>query len=396
LTSPTITGIDSSSTLSFDYYRVVESFSGDYDRTSVEIVTASGVTTVFSLNSSNPSTAAWVSSGAISLSAFAGQPIQVRFRFDSVDSVSNTFTGWLIDDVVVTGTSPCTGGNTAPTVTITAPADGSSFTTGTSVTFSGTATDAEDGNISGSLSWTSSLDGAIGSGASFSTSGLSVGTHTITASVTDSGGLPGSDAISVTITPISTPVTVTFTSIAAEDGWVRESSENSGVGGASNSTGSGTRALRPGDATQDRQYKSIVSFDTSSIPAGATITAATLRLQRGTVRGTNPFTILGNCLADVQTGGFGGNTALQPSDFEAAATATAVATMSNPPSNGTFSEGSFNAAGLAAINTSGRTQARVYFEIDDNDDGGDDHMGFYPGDNATASRHPQLVVTYIP
>jgi hypothetical protein len=67
------------------------------------------------------------------------------------------------------------------------------------VGFSGTATDAEDGNLSASLSWTSSLDGTIGSGASFATSTLSVGTHTVTASVTDSGGLPGSDAITVTV-----------------------------------------------------------------------------------------------------------------------------------------------------------------------------------------------------
>jgi hypothetical protein len=84
-------------------------------------------------------------------------------------------------------------------VTITAPADGSTFTEGTSVGFSGTASDAEDGDLSSSLSWSSDLDGAIGSGASFSTSTLSVGSHTVTASVTDSGGLGGSDSIGVTI-----------------------------------------------------------------------------------------------------------------------------------------------------------------------------------------------------
>ena len=93
------------------------------------------------------------------------------------------------------------GPNTAPTVTITAPADGSSFTQGASVFFAGTASDPEDGDLSSGLAWSSNLDGAIGSGASFSTTALSVGTHTITASVTDSGGLPGSDAITVTIDP---------------------------------------------------------------------------------------------------------------------------------------------------------------------------------------------------
>jgi hypothetical protein len=102
------------------------------------------------------------------------------------------------DAITVNITAP----NTAPTVTITAPADGSGFNQGDSVAFSGTATDTEDGDISANLSWTSSLDGSIGSGASFATSALSVGTHTITASVTDSGGLSDSDQISVTINPV--------------------------------------------------------------------------------------------------------------------------------------------------------------------------------------------------
>jgi hypothetical protein len=44
----------------------------------------------------------WNDSGALSLSAFAGKSIQLRFRFDSVDSTANTFKGWLVDDVVVT------------------------------------------------------------------------------------------------------------------------------------------------------------------------------------------------------------------------------------------------------------------------------------------------------
>ena len=89
--------------------------------------------------------------------------------------------------------------NTPPSVTITSPANGSSFEAGTPVGFTGTASDAEDGSLSGSISWTSSLDGALGTGASISPV-LSEGTHTITASVTDSGGLTDTDVITVTIT----------------------------------------------------------------------------------------------------------------------------------------------------------------------------------------------------
>ena len=82
-----------------------------------------------------------------------------------------------------------TAPNLPPAVDITSPADGSSFTSGQPVTFVATAVDTEDGDISASLSWSSDRDGAIGSGASVSTSSLSVGAHAITASVTDSGGL---------------------------------------------------------------------------------------------------------------------------------------------------------------------------------------------------------------
>jgi len=212
LTSPPIGGITSTSTLTFAYLREVESFNGDFDRTRVEIVTGTGATTVFSLNSSNPSAATWTSSGAISLSAFAGQTIQVRFVFETVDSVANAQIGWFIDDVVVTGESQCAPtGNTPPTVTITAPPDGTTITEGTSLNFTGTATDTEDGNLTADISWSSSIDGPMGTGGSINFT-LSAGNHTITASVTDSGGLTDTDTISVTVNqPANTAPTVTIT-----------------------------------------------------------------------------------------------------------------------------------------------------------------------------------------
>ena len=103
--------------------------------------------------------------------------------------------------------------NTPPTVTITAPADSASFDEGEVITFTGTATDAEEGDLTASLSWTSSLDGAFGTGGAFSRT-LSVGLHTITATVTDSAGLSGSDQITTTVNAVNTPPTVTITAPA--------------------------------------------------------------------------------------------------------------------------------------------------------------------------------------
>ena len=191
-----------------------------------------------------------------------------------------------------------------------------------------------------------------------------------------------------------TPTVVTLTSIAAQDGWALESSETSNAGGPIDGTAANSSALRVGDATSDRQYKSVVSFDTSPIPDGATIVSATLRLRRGTSSGTNPFTTHGTCRADVRTGAFSGSATLQKGDFQAPATAVQAASLSNAAANGVWSEGSLNAAGLAAISKTGTTQLRVYFNLDDNDDGGNDYIGYYSGGTTTAADRPQLVVTY--
>ena len=60
--------------------------------------------------------------------------------------------------------------------------------------------DMEDGILADDvLSWTSSLEGALGNGSSLTTSGLRVGTHTITLAVTDSNGNVGTETIQVFI-----------------------------------------------------------------------------------------------------------------------------------------------------------------------------------------------------
>ena len=129
-----------------------------------------------------------------------------------------------------------------------------------------------------------------------------------------------------------------------------------------------TSALRVGDANQDRQYKigglvrHLVDPRRRHHPFGDPAAAPRH------VSGTNPFTTHGTCWADVQTGGFSGSTTLQTGDFQAAATAVQAASLSNAATNGAWSEGSLNAAGLAALDKTGTTQLRVYFNLDDNDD----------------------------
>lgn len=95
-----------------------------------------------------------------------------------------------------------------PVVQITAPADDAVFDPGDLVTFTATATDTEDGDLTSSIQWSSSVDGALGSGGSFETSQLTTGVHTISASATDSNTDTGADTITITIALITTPPTL--------------------------------------------------------------------------------------------------------------------------------------------------------------------------------------------
>ncbi len=96
--------------------------------------------------------------------------------------------------------------NDAPVVTITEPSNGSIFNTGDDdpINFKGNAIDTEDGLITSNLTWTTGDGTEIGTSGIFSTT-LIQGTHTITASVKDSGNRIGSDTITITVGETPTP-----------------------------------------------------------------------------------------------------------------------------------------------------------------------------------------------
>ncbi|MFC1707335.1 Ig-like domain-containing protein, partial [Planctomycetota bacterium] len=126
------------------------------------------------------------------------------FSYSGLGAGQHTIKAEVTDSGGLTGSAQITLHvvNTAPTVQISNPADGSTINLGESITFTGSATDAEDNDVTltGNLSWTSSKDNVeIGSGGSFSYSQLSEGVHVITAQVTDTGGLPGSKSVTITV-----------------------------------------------------------------------------------------------------------------------------------------------------------------------------------------------------
>ena len=170
-------------------------------------------------------------------------------------------------------------------------------------------------------------------------------------------GGEGSDSSEVSATPLAPATSTTFTSTASLDGYVRGSSSANTTGGSAYSS---TNPSRLGDDSSNRQYKGIVSFDTSSLPDGATLTSAVLRLKVSGTTGTTPFSTHGSCYVDINgSNGFSGSATLETADFQAAADATQVATIAAPVS-GTCS-GTLNTAGLAQISRTSVTQLRFYF-----------------------------------
>lgn len=90
--------------------------------------------------------------------------------------------------------------NKPPTARITAPPSGEWITAGKSTTFTGSATDPEQGSLTGNaLVWRSDRDGQIGTGTTCVATLTSTGMHTITLTATDSGGQIGIARIQVRV-----------------------------------------------------------------------------------------------------------------------------------------------------------------------------------------------------
>jgi hypothetical protein len=182
-----------------------------------------------------------------------------------------------------------------------------------------------------------------------------------------------------------------FQSLAVQDGWVLESSETSSIGGSSmNST---DPTLIVGDSTLRQQGRSILSFNTSSLPDTVQLVSVVLKVRQAQISATSPFSVLGNLLVDVRKGPFSNNAALQASDFQAPASKNAAITILNNPINGWYSR-AVAAANLVYINKAGLTQFRLRFTLDDNNDSVSNFIRFYSGNAATLSVRPVLIVKY--
>jgi hypothetical protein len=217
-------------------------------------------------------------------------------------------------------------------------------------------------------------------------------------SIMDSGGQPlgGAGAGNgdftggevYTINKLTT-FTETFWSNGAYDGWVLESGENAGVGATLDRNAT---TFNLGDDPRDRQYRSILSFNTNSLPDNAVIISAQLKIKRQGVVGADPFGTHGALLLEICSGSFSNSNALQAADFSAAASPGA---LRDQVAELTFSwySAQLSNTNLLFISKFGTTQFRLLFSKDDNDDLDADYIKFFSG-NSTSANLPQLIVTY--
>ncbi len=194
----------------------------------------------------------------------------------------------------------------------------------------------------------------------------------------------------ITVTDVFEGTSI-FRSAGTQDGYILESGEITNKGGTMNSS---LTTLRLGDDPLKKQYRSLLSFATSSLPDNAVITKVTLKVKRqGVLGGGDPVTIFQGFLLDIRKGTFG-IAPLQLTDWQALAQKT-IGPAKPPLVGGWYS---FNLTGVSAyINKlatlSGVTQIRMRFKLDDNNNLLANYLSLYSG-NAPLAYRPQLIIEY--
>ncbi len=192
--------------------------------------------------------------------------------------------------------------------------------------------------------------------------------------------------INKSITKVQTKI---FKSQPKYDGWILESGENTNLGGTLDKEAT---TFSVGDDSMNKQYKGILSFNTSSLPNNAVILYVQLKIKRQGIVGSDPFDTHGNLLSEIRNGTFSDNAILQTDDFVApVSSGSALDTFTELTPNWYATE--LHDANLALVNKAGITQFRLFFSKDDNNNLNTDTVEFYSGNSLSADM-PQLVVTY--
>jgi len=181
-----------------------------------------------------------------------------------------------------------------------------------------------------------------------------------------------------------------FRSQAEYDGWVLESGEFTNTGGTKNNLG---KVLQVGDNIANKQFRSMLSFRTAGIPDTAYITKVILKVKRQGVVGTNPMKTHNGLVVDIKKNKFYTLPTLQIQDFQANPGKFKVGVFPKTLFSGLWYRAVLYKGAHGYINKKGRTQLRLRFRLDDNDDNSEDILKLFSG-NAVLANRPKLIVKY--
>jgi len=142
-----------------------------------------------------------------------------------------------------------------------------------------------------------------------------------------------------------------FTSIAAEDGYV----------GKLISDGFSTTICKIGDSGMYNldTYRTILSFDTTTLPAGVTIVSAVLKITRVSLENTvKPL------LVDIKSGTFGSTAALAQSNYNGVPSALNIGSIGIPSSDGASSEFSIPTSSLQYVKAGNHGRCQIMLRQD--------------------------------
>ncbi|MEI6291780.1 MAG: hypothetical protein WCP19_15270, partial [Chloroflexota bacterium] len=181
-----------------------------------------------------------------------------------------------------------------------------------------------------------------------------------------------------------------FVSNAGKDGYLLESQLTPGTGGLMDAKG---QMLFLGDDSLNMQYRSILSFATSSLPDKAVIVSADLYLTRQSATVEEPFTNLGTLSIDIRKLFFGRKANLGLDDFSAIPGLAGAGTISSTADSGVY-HSSLDVSAFPYINLKGETQMRLAFSLPTDSDLTADYLSIYSGNAPVYANRPTLRILY--
>ncbi|MGG3269235.1 PHB depolymerase family esterase [Priestia aryabhattai] len=168
-----------------------------------------------------------------------------------------------------------------------------------------------------------------------------------------------------------------FSSLAAEDGFIGNLSAD---GMSSSIHKIGDKGMYNTDT-----YRTILSFDTSSLPDDASITDVSLKIYRKSSTGN-----ISSLKGDIKSGVFGTSSALEQIDYQASPSISAAFQMSVPSLDNGYTTIQLPSSLLGYMNRNGKTQFRL--SSSGSADFLSDVVEIYGGDNPAYA--PTLTVSY--